>query len=266
MYPPPPPMQNMSHQPPYGTPGYVWANSPSPGQPPPPPPHVSHQSQHHPQHPGLPPGHPDGHQSTHPGPISPPMHNTPQYPPYSPGPAPYGYGVPGYYQQPYQPGVPMGPPPPPPIPGQMYHPGSMSEYAAPNAGNGNGMDGLNLSRTSSRNSNGHGSVNGKRGAPRARGSWTYGPGVSNGGFTYNANGPPNGMGSSDAYGPRLTTTMRRTSNTSSGSAGARTPADETGSTTVSRVHRSGVCAMFSSLLCVDLWFSSLPLCFLLRTS
>ncbi|KAI0717979.1 hypothetical protein C8T65DRAFT_706941 [Cerioporus squamosus] len=236
MYSPP---QSAPQQPPYGQP-YMWTNSPSPGQPSLPPPH-----QQHPPQQGMPPPRSDGHTPAHP--MPPPMQNVPPYPPYAPGPAPYGYSMPGYYQQPYQPGAPMGPPPPPPpssMPGQMYHPGSVPD---PNASNSNGMDGYNISRTSSRNSNGHGSLNGKRGGPRTRGSWTYTPGVSAGGFTYAPNGATNGNGASDAYGPRLSTNMRRTSGTSSGgSAGARTPADETSSTASSSTTSSSSRRTFTS--------------------
>ncbi|RPD64133.1 hypothetical protein L226DRAFT_569610 [Lentinus tigrinus ALCF2SS1-7] len=235
MYQPP---QSAPQQPPYGQP-YMWTNSPSPGQPPLPSPH-----QQHPPQQGMPPPRTDGHTPAHP--MPPPMQNVPPYPPYGHGPAPYGYGMPGYYQQPYQPGAPMGPPPPPPssMPGQMYHPGALAD---PNANHGNGMDGHNISRTSSRNSNGHGSLNGKRGGPRARGSWTYGPGVGTGGFTYTPNGVSNGIGASDAYGPRLSTNMRRTSGASSGgSAGARTPADETSSTASSSTTSSSSRRTFTS--------------------
>jgi hypothetical protein len=74
----------------------------------------------------------------------------------------------------------------------------------------------------------------KRGAPPARTAWSYGPGISMGGFGY---GNPSGMGGGEAVGPRLSSTMRRTSQTSSvgsGSTGYRTPAgDEASSTAVS---------------------------------
>ena len=144
----------------------------------------------------------------------------------------------------------MGPPPPP-MPGQMYHPGPMLDSMGPNASHR--MEGHNISRTSSRNSNGHGSINSRRGGcPRARGSWTYGPGNGTPGFNYNINGPPNGMAQNEAYGPRLSTNMRRQSGTSSGgSAGARTPADETSSTAVSGLPPSRFC-QFPFLLGVDL--------------
>ncbi|TFK86752.1 hypothetical protein K466DRAFT_492208 [Polyporus arcularius HHB13444] len=236
MYPPP----QSAPQPQYGQP-YMWSNSASPGQPP--PPHQQHQPQQ-----GMPPPRSDGHTPAHPMPPS--MQNVPPYPPYAPGPAPYGYGMPGYYQQPYQSGAPtMGPPPPPPpppssMPGQMYHPGPVHDT---NANNGNAMDGYNISRTSSRNSNGHGSLNGKRGGPRARGAWNYTPGVSSGGFPYAPNGASNSIGASDAYGPRLSTNMRRTSGASSGgSAGARTPADETSSTASSSTTSSSSRRTFTS--------------------
>ena len=102
------------------------------------------------------------------------------------------------------------------------------------AGGGrNGHDGANNhSRASSRNSTGHGGVNGgsKRGAPPARAAWSYGPGIGMGGFGY---GNPSGM---EAVGPRLSSAIRRTSQTSSvgsGSTGYRTPGDEASSTAVS---------------------------------
>ena len=225
MYMPPP---NPPQQPSYGPP-YVWSNASSPG--PQLPPHLQPQLQpQHPPQPGMPPAHLDGHSPGHP--MSPPMQNPTQYPPYTPGPSPYGYGMPGYFQPPYQASVPMGPPPPP-VSGQIYHPGPIPDPI--HVGAGNGIDGPNISRTSSRNSTGHNSVNGKRGGgPRPRGSWTYGPGASSPGFNYNLSVVPNGMNANDAYGPRLSTNMRRQSNTSSsGSAGTRTPADETSSTAVS---------------------------------
>ncbi|KAI0741697.1 hypothetical protein C8Q80DRAFT_1110535 [Daedaleopsis nitida] len=238
MYPPPPPPPpNAPHQPSY-SPSYMWAGSPAPTQPPLPPPLLPRQ---HPPQPGMPPGHPENHPSAHP---MPPMLNLRQYSYPAPS-TPYGYGMPGYhYQQPYQPGAPMGPPPPPPMPGQVYPQGLLPDYAGPNS-NGNGIEGPSISRTSSRNSNGHGGISGKRGPPRARGSWTYGPGVSTGGFTYNSNGAPNGVG--DAFGPRLSTNTRRTSgNSSGGSAGARTPADETSSTASSSTTSSSSRHTFTS--------------------
>jgi hypothetical protein len=75
---------------------------------------------------------------------------------------------------------------------------------------------------------------GKRGAPPARTAWSYGPGIGMGGFGY---GNPSAVGGGEAVGPRLSSAMRRTSQTSSagsGSTGYRTPAgDEASSTAVS---------------------------------
>ncbi|KAI0330914.1 hypothetical protein GY45DRAFT_1323046 [Cubamyces sp. BRFM 1775] len=212
-HPPNPPQQPAYNQ------SYVWQSSPPTVQPPVPPPHM--QQQH--SQPGAAPNHADAHLPAHP---MHPMQNVPQYPPYPPGPPPYPYGAPNYYpQQHYQPGAPMGPPPS--MPGPVYPPVGMSD-----AMHGTHLpDAQNLSRTSSRNSNGHGGVAVKRGGARTRGAWTHGPSGGAPGFGYNP-GQTNGMGGNEAYGPRLNANMRRTSGTSSssGSAGARTPADETSST------------------------------------
>ncbi|KAI1793449.1 hypothetical protein LXA43DRAFT_1000793 [Ganoderma leucocontextum] len=238
------PPHNPSQQPSYGSP-YVWSNVSSPGPQPLSPPHLQPQPQpQHPPQPGMPPAHLDGHSPGHP--MLPPIQPPPQYPQYAPGPAPYGYSMPGYFQQPYQPSVPMGHPPPP-MPGQIYHPGPIPDSMGPHVHAGNGIDGPNISRASSRNSTGHNSVNGKRGGPRARGSWTYGPGVGTPGFNYNLSSTPNGMSANDAYGPRLSTNMRRQSGTSSsGSAGTRTPADETSSTASSSTTSSSSRRTFTS--------------------
>jgi len=104
--------------------------------------------------------------------------------------------------------------------------------------NGHDPIGANHSRTSSRNNSaGHSGMNGggKRGAPPARSAWSYGPGVGMGGFPY---GNPSGMGGggSDVVGPRLSSAMRRASQTSSvgsGSTGNRTPAGDEASSTAS---------------------------------
>ncbi|KAI0630507.1 hypothetical protein C8Q77DRAFT_1063318 [Trametes polyzona] len=226
MYPPP----NAPQQPAY-TPPYMWSNSPPAAQPP-----VSSQ---HIQH-GQPPNHPDAHSPAH---GMPPMQNVPQYPPYTPSPPVYAYGVPTYFPPPYQPGAPMGPPPS--MPGPVYHP---SPVPVPDPNQNLSTGGSDFSRTSSRNSNGHGSMNGKRGGARTRGSWTYGPGASTGGHNFNPPGSMNGAGGSDAFGPRLTSNARRTSATSSssGSAGARTPADETASTASSSTTSSSSRRTFTS--------------------
>ncbi|KAI8996516.1 hypothetical protein BD414DRAFT_455322 [Trametes punicea] len=252
-YPPPPPQnsEHMAHggaepmyppsnppqQPAYNAP-YMWSASPPSGQPPVPPHHI--QPQH--SQPAVGPPHRDAHPPVHP---MPPMQNIPQYPPYAPGPPMYTYGMPGYFPQSYPPGTPMGPPPP--MTGHAFPPGPMPEPLTPNVGHPPGHDAQNLNRTSSRNSNGHGSANGKRGGPRSRGSWTYGPGIGGGG-PFGTPSMTNGMSVNDAYGPRLSTNMRRTSaaSSSSGSAGARTPADETSSTTSSSTTSSSSRRTFTS--------------------
>jgi hypothetical protein len=88
----------------------------------------------------------------------------------------------------------------------------------------------NHSRTSSRSSAGTGGGGtGKRGAPPARTSWSYGPGAGMGGI-----GSANPLVGGDVVGPRLSSSMRRTSGaSSSGSTGTRT-GDEASSTAVRR--------------------------------
>ncbi|KAI9063998.1 hypothetical protein FKP32DRAFT_1591411 [Trametes sanguinea] len=229
---------NPPQQPAYNPP-YMWPNSPPPGQPPVPPHPVQHQ---HSQPAGAP-SQPDMHPSAHP---MPPMQNIPQYPPFQPPQPMYPYAIPGYYPQTYQPGAPMGPPP---MPGHAYPPGPMPDSMHAGPGHVASPEAPNLSRTSSRNSNGHSSTVGKRGGPRTRGAWNYGPGMNMGNHAYNPPGPPpNGMGVNDAYGPRLNANMRRTSGTSSssGSAGARTPADETSSTASSSTTSSSSRRTFTS--------------------
>ncbi|KAI0676057.1 hypothetical protein C8Q78DRAFT_1007900 [Trametes maxima] len=225
MYPP-----NASQQPAY-TPSYMWPNTSPSGQPPAPP-HLHHQ---HAQH-GVP------HSESRPL-VLPPMQNLPQYAAYASSPPVYGYSVPAYYPQPYQPGAPMGPPPS--LPGTMFPPGPVPEITASNTHN---LEPPNVSRASSRNSNGHGSVNGKRGGSRARGSWMPGPGSGPGGYAFNSSGGINNISGNDAYGPRLNSNVRRPSGTSSssGSAGARTPADETSSTASSSTTSSSSRRTFTS--------------------
>ncbi|KAI0358100.1 hypothetical protein OH77DRAFT_1421379 [Trametes cingulata] len=231
------PPSNVPQQAPYSVP-YMWSNPPPPGQAPVSPPHLQQHGQ-----PGVAPSHHEAHPPSHP---MPPMQNVPQYPPYATSPPVYGYGAPTYFPPPYQPGAPMGPPSS--MPGSIYQPSPMSGPVNSTAGNANGVELPNLSRTSSRSSNGHGSVNGKRGGPRSRGSWQYGPGTNAGGFSYNPSGAANGIAGNDAYGPRLNSNMRRTSgtSTSSGSAGARTPADETSSTASSSTTSSSSRRTFTS--------------------
>ncbi|OSX64235.1 hypothetical protein POSPLADRAFT_1073817 [Postia placenta MAD-698-R-SB12] len=187
---------------------YAWSQSP-PNQSMPPP------SSTQPRSPGGTgvslPHHPSQSASSQPQNIVQAQYYTypPQFNPYSM----QGYHPPPpVYPNPY--GPPTGP-----LPGQQIYvpdPTHASGYM-----NGNGADSSNHSRASSRSSNGH-----RRGAPRARGSWSYGPGAGNNGYSFNMNG--HGAGGAEV-GPRLSSTFRRTSS-GSGSAGARTPGDEASST------------------------------------
>lgn len=107
--------------------------------------------------------------------------------------------------------------------------------------NGHDPMGANHNRNSLHNSTGHVAMNGgKRGAPPARSAWSYGPGIGMGGFGY---GNPSGMGGGDIVGPRFSSSMRRTSQTSSvgsGSTGNRTPGDEASSTAVSHIFADAI--------------------------
>ena len=220
MYPSPNPPPPMGYMPPYG-----WSQPSHPqAYPPPPasqphspgngglslPPHPTQPSS--PQHAIPPPAPYSGYFSSH------------QYNPYAAYPPPMPYQPPGQY--------------PPPPPSQLYAPemGANNSVGFMNGG-GSGTGSSNHSRASSRSSH-HGAP--KRGAPRARPSWTYGPGVGNNGYTYNLNniGPP--LGGSETVGPRFSSSARRISMTSStgGSAGVRTPGDETSSTAVSTISSS----------------------------
>jgi hypothetical protein len=154
--------------------------------------------------------------------------------------SPYPYAMPGYYQpQPQHPPAQHVPPPPPHMVGQPIFP------EAPHSMNGSGGRSHHIngnspghSRTSSRNSTGGPGVigGGKRGGPPPRTAWSYGPGISMGGFGHPGNG---GHMGGDVVGPRLSSTMRRTSGASSagsGSTGNRTPAgDEASSSAVSHI-------------------------------
>ncbi|KAF7793498.1 hypothetical protein EIP86_004610 [Pleurotus ostreatoroseus] len=161
---------------------------------------------------------------------SPPTQMPPPPPPnmmnyqgyFAPGYPPAPYPMPPYY---HPPGQQMPPPaqPHPAPPGPPFYP--EGQHPDPRFNNGNGMD--NHSRTSSRNSNGHGqnNGNGRRGpAPQRRGAWSYGPGVSVGGMNASLPSAP------DNTGPRLGN--RRISNGSQ-STGNRTPGDEASSVTSS---------------------------------
>lgn len=192
----------------YGNP-YIW---PHPNQPPLPPP-----MQHSQQPTSLP--------RPSPNHLSPPgNHNAAVYSaPYLP-PVPYSY--PGYY--PPQPGQPIAPlPPQHHIPQPVYDGSRSMNGGLASNGNRNGNGSTNHSRGSRHNS---GMVNGgKRSAP-PRAAWSYGPGVSMGG--YGAPGMNSGFGSNggDVVGPRLSS-MRRTSGTSSGNRSSA--GDEASSTAVS---------------------------------
>ena len=106
--------------------------------------------------------------------------------------------------------------------------------------NGNG----NHSPTYSRNSEPHGQFGGnarRGGAPPARSAWSYGPGIGPSGapFAGPHSGAVNpgiqfGQNNGISVGPRLGQPVRRISGASSGSSGARTPADETASIAVSQ--------------------------------
>ncbi|CDO73335.1 hypothetical protein BN946_scf185008.g98 [Trametes cinnabarina] len=232
-------LPNAPQQPAYNGP-YAWSNSPPSGQPSIPP----HPIQHQHSQPVRTSAQVEMHPPAHPMPS---MQSPPQYPQYPPPQPMYPYGIPGYYPpQSFQPGAPMGPPPS--MPGHAFPSGPTPDAMNHGGGHVAPHEAHNLSRTSSRSSNGHGAAIGKRGAPRGRGPWSYSPGINAGSHAYNPPGPMNGMGGNDAYGPRLNANMRRTSGTSSssGSAGARTPADETSSTASSSTTSSSSRRTFTS--------------------
>jgi hypothetical protein len=144
--------------------------------------------------------------------------------PFIPPPSPYGP-----YAMPYYPPPPPGAPNPPPLPhfqGQPNYP-----HEAQRLMNGtNSVGGMNFmgaspeSNQNRRNGNAGGSNGGRRNAPKVRSVWSYGPGTSAGSHSY---------GAGETVGPRLSSTMRRTSgNSSAGSGGNRTPGDEASSTAV----------------------------------
>jgi hypothetical protein len=201
MFPPAshPHSQSLSYPPPY-----MWPH----GHPPPPPPPQHTQS--------APPQ--TLHQSSATQPTSniPPGQNA-QYPvPFMPPPSAYvPYSVPYY-----PPGAP-GPPPPPHFQGQHgYTPNVPPLMNGTNIGNTNGVE----SNQSRRNGASGGNNGGRRNAPKARSAWSYGPGPGVAGYPY---------GSGETVGPRLSSTMRRTSgNSSAGSGSNRTAGDEASSTAV----------------------------------
>ncbi|EGN96739.1 hypothetical protein SERLA73DRAFT_184899 [Serpula lacrymans var. lacrymans S7.3] len=90
----------------------------------------------------------------------------------------------------------------------------------------------------------HGNMK-QRGAPPARHAWSYGPGVGMGGYGVgNINNTCSMAG--ETVGPRLSSTMRRTSGTSSSSTGNRTPGDEASSTASSSTTSSSSRRTFTS--------------------
>ncbi|EMD39144.1 hypothetical protein CERSUDRAFT_112820 [Gelatoporia subvermispora B] len=219
-YPPQPPV-------PYVQP-YMWAQSP-PTQPPSMQPSMSQSPTH------LTPNQSPPHASHITGPQAQaaPHYSTwvppgayPQYPyPYHQPPVPYPNNDPANHAQ-----QPMSGPP-------YYMPDMQRPNSMPPGyinGNGPGLDishgrrGNNMNHTGQNGQNGHN----KRGMPR-RQNWSFGPGTSHGGYTFNASGL--GGASNEAVGPRLSNNMRRISGASSGSgsAGTRTPGDEASSTTSS---------------------------------
>ncbi|KAH9926958.1 uncharacterized protein B0H18DRAFT_1004707, partial [Fomitopsis serialis] len=213
MYPPNPP--HMGYLPPYGWPQTSQAQA----YPPPP------ASQHHsPGNGGLAlpplPAHPSSpqHQQSATQPPYASYFPSHQYNPYATYPPPMAYQPQGQY----------APPPP-----QLYVPDMAANGSGGYMnGGGSGAGSSNHSRASSRSSHNGQS---KRGAPRARASWSYGPGAGNNGYTYNLNSIGSSMGGTETVGPRLSSSTRRISTTSSagGSAGVRTPGDEASSTTSS---------------------------------
>ncbi|KAL0577289.1 hypothetical protein V5O48_004682 [Marasmius crinis-equi] len=225
MYSPPPQMMY--------APSYAW---PPPNQPPMhPPPPMSHQNSNNGQMPSVPQSPPQ-----HPQPAPPQQQ---QYPQYMPPPQAY-YPMPGYYTPPT--GQPMHPAPSPGAP-QFYDDSRLMNSSVPGNGNTNPYIGPdNQSMRGGGHGNGYGGRNGGRGGHNGgksrgggptRSAWSYGPGISMGGM-------PMGSGNSssassvngEAVAPRFNSSMRRTSNTSTGSSGQYRPSsngDEAASQTSS---------------------------------
>ncbi|THH32510.1 hypothetical protein EUX98_g1672 [Antrodiella citrinella] len=201
-----------------GYPNYVWPHLPQGHQPP----HMPPLQQ--------------GAHTVPPTPIQQPSSQGQQQPPlqvpyHQYMQPPFQYPIP--YYTPFSPGQPVqqaSHTPPHPQTHQYGPPDAINSVDGTQLGYANGshhVDSNGNSRTSSRNSNNNHmgpNGNGRRGAPRTRQAWSYGPGASSTGFQYGGQG-------TEQVGPRLTT--RRTSGTSSGSgsAGNRTPGDEASSTT-----------------------------------
>ncbi|THV05556.1 hypothetical protein K435DRAFT_92450 [Dendrothele bispora CBS 962.96] len=226
--PPPPPPHSM-----YGTP-YMWH--------PPPNPTPMHSA------PPMPTQAPNGQM---PGPP-PPLQQLP-YQPYMQA-SPYPYPMSGYYTPP-----PHGPVhSPPSTGGQIYEDPRMM----PGPGNNNGHISNNSSQRGNISQRGMprggamnggamngGAMNGgakRNNAPVPRAAWSYGPGVGLGGIPLNGNNSGSSNGTGETIGPRLSS-MRRTSNTSTGSSGHYRPSapnDDVASTAVRFDFRSEI---FNSL-------------------
>ncbi|THH13540.1 hypothetical protein EW146_g6691 [Bondarzewia mesenterica] len=199
----------------------------------------------------TPAGAPQG--TTHSAAPSPP-HGA-QYPPYAP--AGYGsYPMTGYFPPPPHPHAqPMRPP----MPGQsqaMYSVDVQQMNGAPD----NNSPGLGVQyrapMRSAMNGSGNGSIvsnggQGKRGPPRNKSAWSYGPGIGIGGHSFSGmssagvgtsagtsmGGFPSSSESTAPVGPRLSS-VRRASGNSTGSTGNRTPAGDEASSTASSTSSS----------------------------
>ncbi|KAG5637285.1 hypothetical protein H0H81_005080 [Sphagnurus paluster] len=209
---------------PHGGYAHPYGGWPPPQHPAPPPPHMQHPSQ-------IPP--PPPHHGMNPNGAPPPGH-APQYQPYMPPPHAYPYPMSYYPPQPGQ----------PPLESPPSH-GNQNVYDTPRgvmANPANNNSAPNIGRNgavSHANANGrapnrHNGVNGgkARGAPpmnQGRGAWSYGPGVSQGGYASS----PGSVGM-DTIGPRLTS--RKASNHSvASSANSRSSnCDDVSSTAVSK--------------------------------
>lgn len=202
---------------PYPNP-YVWANAHQP-------PGISQQS------------HSLNHTHQHQNHTHIAAQSTPQFTGSYVQPSSYApYPAPGYYPPP--PGQQI---PPPHMMSQPIYSADPRTVHALSSGNGrNGHENIMApqhDRAPMRNGGGHvAGGSSKRGAPPARAAWSYGPGISIGGFGY---GNPSGMATGEVIGSRLNSTVRRMSQTSSvgsSSTGNRTPAgDEASSTAVSNI-------------------------------
>lgn len=188
-------------------------------------------SQQPPQHQGVyvpyswnspPPTHPPSQHRPLPGPSPPVAPPASQYSTYTPPVPPYGP-----YPMPYYPSPPMHPmqPSASPVQNQVQYPPEYNGVHDPYA-TGRPYPGVIGQQPPTA---GHK----PRGAPPARSAWSYGPGISMGGFGVNGGtGRPGGGG--EVVGPRLSSTVRRHPGNSNGNAGTRTPAsDEASSSTVS---------------------------------